>query len=260
MHYDPIKDRLASLIALFPVFRITLYRILDVLLLRQRYVKKMIYRYCKSPMNFYDAGSGFCQYSWFVLKNMPVSKVYATDVKKNYLDDFDFWVKETFADRFTYSVADIQFHTPCKQFDMIIAVDIMEHIEDDVRTFKNFHNCLKDEGILIISTPSDLDNSAQFTEEHFRPGYNKIELEQKLTNLGFDILDSIFTYGKFGSLSWKLMMKFPLQLLNRNIGFIAILPLWYLCVTPISEVLMHLDMKRANETGTGLLIVARKSQ
>ena len=40
---------------------------------------------------------------------------------------------------------------------------------------------MADEGILIISTPSDRNEAAKFTEEHIRPGYNKKELEDKFS-------------------------------------------------------------------------------
>ena len=31
----------------------------------------------------------------------------------------------------------------------------MEHIEEDVQVFKNFHQSLSEKGVLLISTPSD---------------------------------------------------------------------------------------------------------
>ncbi len=55
----------------------------------------------------------------------------------------------------------------------------MEHIEDDLKVFGNFYNSLKDNGILLISTPSDRGGSdvhnekeESFIDEHVRDGYS----------------------------------------------------------------------------------------
>lgn len=254
MKYDPIKDIAASAIAVFPALRVCFYKALDLLLLRQRYVKREILRYGKPAMRFYDAGAGFCQYGWFVLNKFPDSIVFATDLKTEYLRSFS----AVAGRRFSYKSADLQQFRPETKYDMAIAIDILEHIEDDISTLQNFHYALKDGGILIISSPSDLDEAAKFTEEHVRPGYNKNELEQKLMDAGFEIVTSSFSYGYFGAISWKLMMKYPLLMLKKHKILALILPLYYMVVYPFSELLMQADLKRKNTTGTGLIVVARK--
>jgi SAM-dependent methyltransferase len=256
MQYDPIKDRLASIIQVFPALRRMFYMALDFLLLRQRYVKAEIRKYFKDGMRFYDAGAGFCQYSDFVLNSYPKSTVLATDLKTDYL----FAYQQVADSRFFYKTADLQVFCPKQQYDMAIAIDILEHIEHDLKALQNFHAALSEGGILIISTPSDQDEAARFTEEHVRPGYSKDELEAKLTSVGFEIISSRYSYGLWGALSWKLMMKYPLALLNKNLAWGMILPFWYLTLFPISELLMYLDMNSYNLYGTGILIVARKAK
>ncbi|HOT40487.1 MAG TPA: hypothetical protein PKV08_04640, partial [Candidatus Syntrophosphaera thermopropionivorans] len=73
MEYEPLKDRVANLIRIFPSLREKFYCLLDLLLLRQRYVKREINRLFKPEDRFlyYDAGAGFCQYSCYVLKKYP---------------------------------------------------------------------------------------------------------------------------------------------------------------------------------------------
>ena len=254
MHYDPIKDRLAERINLFPALRRLFYRALDLLLLRQRYVKAEIERYFRDGMRFYDAGAGFCQYSDFVLNNYPNSRVLATDLKTDYLRQYSF----TSGPRFRYMGGDLQIFRPKHQYDVAIAIDILEHIEDDVATIKNIHSALVPQGIFIISTPSDTDPAAQFTAEHVRPGYDKGELETKLLDSGFEILSSEYSYGCYGALSWRLMIKYPLILWGKSKLWAPAIALWYLLLLPVSELLMRLDMRMTNPTGTGIIIVARK--
>ena len=255
MQYDPIKDRIAKLINIFPPLRKGFYAALHLLLLRQRYVIREIRDIFRDGQKFYDAGAGFCQYSDFILRHYPSGKVFATDLKTDYLRAF----AQTAGASFSYLSADLQHFVPKGSYDLAIAIDILEHIEDDVQALANIHQALKPGAKLIISTPSDTDEAAKFTQEHVRPGYSKSELEAKLLHCGFELQKSIYTYGRFGALSWKLMMKIPLLLLAKSPVLALVLPFWYLIAYPISELLMQLDMRVSNTTGTGILIVAAKS-
>ncbi len=262
MQYDPIKDRVERVIRMFPVARVLFYRMLDLLLLRQRYVKRSMLKYAQrfDKLRYYDAGAGFCQYSWFMLRRFTESSVFATDLKSDYLDDFADFAEASYKGRFTWQTADLQIYQPQGTFHLITAIDILEHIEDDVSVLNIFSQCLVDNGILIISTPSDTDEAAKFTEEHVRPGYNKTELETKLRDSGFDILESLYSYGTWGSLAWRMIIKHPLSLMAKSKLAVLILPVYYLLVFPIAELLMRLDLKLNNKTGTGIIIVAQKRE
>jgi len=260
MEYDPLKDRAASLIRVWPAARVFFYRVLDLLLLRQRYVKLALRQYLPIDRGFryYDAGAGFCQYSWHVLKNYPAAKVFANDLKRDYLEDFSRYAKKSFPGRFSWQQADLQTFTPRNSYGLATAIDILEHIQDDEAVLRNFNVALADGGILIISTPSDTDEAAKFTSEHVRPGYNKAELEDKLRACGFTILESIYSYGTWGSLAWRLLLKHPLKLIARSKLILLALPIYYLLVFPLLELLMRLDLKSSNPTGTGIIVVAQK--
>lgn len=262
MEYDPIKDRIARLQRIWPPTREIFYRALDLLLLRQRYVKRCLSKYFSPDDEFrhYDAGAGFCQYAWHVLKNHPRAKVFATDLKRDYLADFSLYAKQRFPGRFSWQEADLQDFVPRNSYDLVTAIDILEHIPDDLAALKNFHAAMAPKAVLIISTPSDTDEAAKFTAEHVRPGYNKAELEAKLRSCGFDILGSLYSYGTWGSLAWRLLIKQPLSLLRKSKLFAVILPLWYLLILPIAEICMRLDLRSNNKTGTGIIVVARKPE
>ena len=53
-----------------------------------------------------------------------------------------------------FSVEDLTVFKQENTFDLILSVDVMEHILEDVQVFKNFHASLKKGGMLLISTPS----------------------------------------------------------------------------------------------------------
>ncbi len=260
MYYEPLKDRVAVLVRRYPAVRSAFYWLLDLLLLRQRYVKRCLLRYGRDfpGLHYYDAGAGFCQYSWFVLRRFPSSTVLATDLKGGYLEDFFAYSKAKFPGRFTWQSADLQLYTPPGRYHVATAIDILEHIPDDDAVMANFLACLEPGGVLIISTPSDSDEAARFTSEHVRPGYDKAALESKLRIHGFEIMESIYSYGKMGSLAWRLLLKHPMALMQKTILAVLLLPLYYLFALPLAQILMWMDLRRHNITGTGIIIVARK--
>ena len=258
MEYDPLKNRLAKAINMFPALRKFVYIAFNIIFLRQRYVLKEIRNLFRETdkINLYDAGAGFCQYTDFILSHWQQATAFATDLKTDYLKSFSAYADIYYPDRFNYKTADLQIYTPKQKFNLALAIDIMEHIEDDVSALKNLYNALEKKGYLILSTPSNLKDAAKFTSEHIRAGYNKKELENKLQQVGFHIVKSSYTYGTYGALSWKLLIKIPLQLIAEK--FYPLLPFYYLLVYPLAEILMRLDMKTDNKMGTGILIVAQK--
>lgn len=258
MLYDIIKDKFAGLIDKFPLFRKLFYTLLNMLLLRQRYVKREIKKYFpkNKPIHFYDAGAGFGQYSYFILKNWKRAKVHAVDLKNDYVVSFSQYVKHIKYKNFSAQQADLISYIPDDRFDLIIAIDILEHIEDDVQVLKNFRQVLDKGGKLIISSPSSFDESAKFTEEHVRSGYSKEEIISKLESAGFKIVSFEYSYGKWGHLAWLLSMKYPMSILGKSKLFLLLLPIYYLLFYPLSALLMLLDVNMKNKTGTGVVVVA----
>jgi SAM-dependent methyltransferase len=143
----------------------------------------------------------------------------------------------------------------------------MEHIEEDVAVFQNFYKSLKNNGILLISTPSDKggsdvhsDQEESFIDEHVRDGYGIKEIIEKLSLSGFSNIEASYTYGKPGNISWRLSMKYPVKMLNTSYLFFLLLPFYYLLFFPVSIILNIFDLFLTHKTGTGLLVTARKQE
>jgi len=163
-------------------------------------------------------------------------------------------------------------YTKADSFDLIVSVDVMEHILDDRKVFENFHKSLKENGVLLVSTPSDQggsdvhdhdhdyenDGSTSFIDEHVRDGYGIEEIDEKLKTAGFSKVDAKYTYGTPGKISWKLLMKYPITLLNISKIFFLILPFYWIIVIPICLVLNYADTHGDHKTGTGLIVKAYK--
>jgi len=261
MQYDPIKNTINIFIKSNKLIRRLFYICLDLLILRQWYVKRAIKKYVVFDQDilFYDAGAGMCQYSDFVLRRCKRARVFALDLKQDYINDFNSYLCVAKQNRFTFSEGDLSVHVLHeKKADYTIAIDILEHIEDDHAVLKNFYDSMQDNGYLIISTPSDLDKTAAFTEEHVRAGYSKEDLVSKVETAGFEIVECNYTYGFWGRLYWLLIMRNSLVMVNFSKMMYVVLPFYLLVVMIPALLLMFLDFVTDKKAGNGIVLVGKR--
>jgi len=267
MEYDPIKRSLGNVFNKSPFLRKTFYHLLDLLLLRSWHVHKEIKNALSSgeELNILDAGAGFGQYSYWLSGKYPNSKIISVDVKDEQVADCNNFFQTIGRKNVKFEVGDLTKFVRENNFNLAISVDVMEHILEDVQVFKNIHASLKQGGMLLISTPSDQGGSdvhehseGSFIGEHVRDGYNIKEIEDKLKLAGFSKVEPRYAYGTPGKISWRLSMKYPMQMLSASKLFFILLPFYYLIAYPISFVLNYLDTNTSHKTGTGLIVKAWK--
>ncbi len=273
MQYDPIKRSLGKVFNKNPLLRVLFYKMLDLLLLRAWHIRKALKIWAKSaPANakVLDAGSGFGQYDYYLSKLGKNWNIKGVDVKQEQIDDCNnFFTKIGKQEKVSFEVGDLTKLNEKGAYNLILSVDVMEHIEEDETVFENFYKAMKSGGMLLISTPSDQGGSdihghhheegvTGFIDEHVRDGYGVDDITGKLTKAGFSSVEAGYTYGKPGSLAWKLTMKYPIVMLNVTKLFFVILPFYYLLVMPLALILNYLDVISKHKTGTGLTVTAYK--
>ena len=216
-----------------------------------------------------DAGSGFGQYSYRMSRIFSGSIIKGVDVKQEQIDDCTrFFDSIGLNDRVQFEYGDLTTYNEPYSYDLILSVDVMEHIEEDELVFNNFYKSLRKNGVLLISTPSDQGGSDTheheqdqvhgFIEEHVRDGYGISDITQKLNRAGFSEIEARYTYGFPGSLSWKISMKYPIIMLGKSKAIFLLLPFYYLVFFPFCLILNGLDVLFRHKTGTGLLVKAIK--
>ena len=271
MDYDPIKDYLGRFFNSSPFLQRMFFGLLDLFFLRAWHVKKELRSIFgkyddKSPVRVLDAGTGFGQYSYFMARSFSAAQILAVDIKDDYLANAKaFFEKEGLDEKTTFAYEDLTDLKASGPFDVILSVDVMEHIEDDRAVFRNFERVLEKGGHVIINTPSDLggsdvqgDSDESFIGEHVRDGYNLDELQAKLEEAGLKTVLAKYTYGKYGSLAWRFLIKYPMKMLSASKAFVIFLPIYYIPVLPFGMVLNALDVRSHNKQGTGVLVVASK--
>lgn len=269
MKYEPIKKSLGKIISRSPFLRKILYFLMDLLLLRTWHVKKALRRISRElpeKTRILDAGSGLGQYTWRMSRMNRNWKIKSVDISPEQTGNSrDFFRKAGLEGRVDFQILDLTCLSDRECYNLILCVDVMEHIRDDMQVFRNFYNAMKPGGFLLVSTPSDRGGSdvhdedeESFIDEHVRNGYSVDDIKAKLGTAGFNDVVTRYTYGKPGSLSWKLSMKYPVRMLNTSYLFFILLPFYYLIFFPFSLILNTFDLCREHESGTGLLVTARK--
>jgi 2-polyprenyl-3-methyl-5-hydroxy-6-metoxy-1,4-benzoquinol methylase len=269
MHYDPIKEQLGKIFNRRPSLRKLFYLLLDILLLRSWHVHKVLKNFrfeTQDDLKILDAGMGFGQYTWWMAKKFRKAMVTAADIKSEQVADCNNFFRQCkISDRVNAIEADLTRFSRPDSYNLILCVDVMEHILEDTVVFNNFYSSLLKDGKLVISTPSNKggsdvhgDADESFIGEHVRDGYSVEDITLKLSACGFNKINASYTYGVQGSFAWKLSMKFPVIMLSWSKGMFALLPFYYLIVMPLCLFLNYLDVSMKHRQGTGLLVTAVK--
>jgi SAM-dependent methyltransferase len=231
----------------------------------RRELRKIRKLFGEKKIRIYDAGSGFGQYSFYMSKKMQPCEIYSVDVKENWINDCKVFFKAQEIENVTFGIEDLTAINHKDKFDLIVCVDVMEHIPDDKKVFENFFNSLKKDGYLIINTPSiyggsDVheDEDESFIGEHARVGYSKDDLESKLHPCGFKTYQSKYTYGFWGDKAWRLGIKYPIIMVNLSKLFLIFLPLYYLLTFPFTFIMMWIDYQSDNKIGSGINFIVKK--
>ena len=269
MQYDPVKRRLGVVFNRTPFLRKIFYGLLDLLLLRAWHIQRELTKWAADKRDrqlaIYDAGAGFGQYTYWLSSKSRKWNITAIDVKDEQVADCNAFFSKIGRTQVKCEVGDVTKFTKADTFELVVCVDVMEHILEDEAALKCYSTSLKSGGMLIISTPSDQGGSdvheegeGSFIEEHVRDGYNIDDIRAKCLRNGFTKVEARYSYGAPGKISWKLSMKWPLLMLQASKLFFILLPFYYVIAYPIAFVLNMFDVRMKHSTGTGLIVKAWK--
>ncbi len=269
MHYDPVKNVFAGVIRSLPVSRVGFYKTLDLMFLRSWYVRRELRAIRKQfgtdELKVLDAGCGYGQYSYFMANNLAPCSILAVDVKEDWIKDCRNFFASRNLKQVSFAIEDLAKISYTNKFDLIVCIDVMEHIHNDDAVFENFFRALAPGGFVIINSPSiyggsDVhdDNEESFIGEHARIGYGHIELNEKLGEKGFIPYSHKYTYGFWGDKAWRLGIKYPMLMLNVSKIFIVLLPFYYVLTFLFTFIMMQIDYRSDNKTGSGINYIAQK--
>ena len=201
-----------------------------------------------------DAGSGIGTYSFWLAKKFPESKMLGGDVDKNKLSFSVKFAKKLGLENTSFKYFDVTRVSPDKnKYDLIVNIDVLEHIENYEKVLNNFSKQLISGGYLFIHTPQS--NQKRIFkalkkwshEDHLHEGYSPSDLREALHNSGFKIIVLRQTFGFFGKLAWELNhMCFKKGFVVSGL------------VYPFLYIIACMDLLAPNHDGLGTAILAQK--
>mgnify|MGYP001603256529 CR=1 FL=1 len=164
------------------------------------------------PKKILDAGCGIGLYTFMLAKRYPQAQILGID-----MDEY----KLEFCRRFAtdHHITNVQFAkgdlTKIKlgndNYDLIVNIDVLEHIRPYQKVLKSFYSSLKLGGYFYIHTPQVNQRrifkkffSTWKHEEHVREGFNPELLKNDLLQTGFKSVNYWSGFGFLGRLAWEL--------------------------------------------------------
>jgi glycosyltransferase involved in cell wall biosynthesis len=198
-----------------------------------------------------EVGSGVGNQTRFFVDR---ERVVASDVETHYVHE----LKAKFGNRSNVKIASYRFpltaadreELDAEKVDTIVCLNVLEHIEDDGGTLRDFASVLPKDGRLVLLVPSlkALYGTLDVHLHHFRR-YERDELKRLVTEAGFEV-ERIRFLNRPGVLGWWLNSR----ILKRKV-----LPKGQLAAFRWLLPLLKLEEKTDPSFGMSLLVLARKA-
>ncbi len=211
------------------------------------------------------AGFGMGQLLGLFVRQKSKFNVLAIDKNSKMVTQSSTYYKEEGIKNIYCRTGDIlTFHQP-ETFDLCLAINLLNYIEDDMLALKNMFESLRKAGILLVFNSSnyadDRDNKLNvnvYKDRRYRNGYSLLELKHKLNDAGFSKVKGRYVYGTPGIISWKLTTGWPSYLVKVSKLFFLILPFYTIICIPFVILFNFLDVTLHHNKGKCVVVKAFK--
>jgi SAM-dependent methyltransferase len=158
--------------------------------------------------NVLDAGSGPGVFSYELAKRHPDADVVGIEFDPELVVRSNAIASRAGLPNCHFEQGDVTRLGFDRQFDLVVSVDNLEHVEDDIGAMRELFAALRPGGRLVVHVPGYerrwfvLGRRVNFdVPGHVRPGYRSDELVAKLTTAGFHVQTQQSTYGVLETLT-----------------------------------------------------------
>ena len=232
--------------------------------LRFKYCEKILLHQIKKMEinNILDAGCGGGDYSFYFSKFFPDSQISAIDINQSSIKKNMILQKKIGAKNIKFTVQDLNNIEKIKKFDIILCIDVLEHITEQKKVLNSFYNALKPGGYLFVHIPIEkkkpvvlhkyLSNFHQWEkEEHIALPLLADNFLRMLMDCGFNIEIKQNSFNHYlGEFAVSLILLFHTQnFVNKLIKAM---------LSPLLNILIGLDISISNKSGNAIAILSRK--
>ena len=207
-----------------------------------------------------DAGSGTGVISFKMGRRFPEANVLGVDLNEDAVRIGNYISNKIKSTNVKFRKSAIEDLDEKDQFDLIVCVDILEHIENDLKAIKVLFRLIRAGGILLLHIPSlyrrypvwrKIENFDVPT--HVRRGYEPHVIQEIVRQAGFTIMDTGFTYGFWETLANNISYMITRARMQNKIIYSFAFPFLYL--------ISWLGPKaRPKDLGAGIFIIAEKKE
>lgn len=269
MDYDPVKSRLARLFLRQPWMKRLMFLLARQAFLREREVRRALRNLSAAglkPERVLDAGTGYGQYALALRDCFPAAGVLSVDINPACVAQLKDLCRRGGLAGVETRVADLLELELEQPVDLVLNVDVVEHIQDDRRVFRRFQQALRPGGLLLLHTPAvaegmpeeSISGGAHSVGEHAREGYTRAMLRERLAQAGLEEIWLRSTYGVAGGLAWRLGVRGPMRALALGSWTLPLVLLWLCAVILPVRLLNEIDLRGHREQGGCLLVLARR--
>jgi len=160
---------------------------------------------------------------------VPRTSYYASDINEQYLERLNNLKLTRPYLQVGYTDASAGETYPQTEFDTVICLNVVEHLEDDVKALRNIRGSLEKDGRAIILVPSGpgLYGTLDKVLGHYRR-YTRDQLVEACARAGFRV-EKVIKFNRIGSPGWwwngKVLKKttfgfWQIKLLNTLVPFV----------------------------------------
>ena len=175
--------------------------------IRAWWMLPLIRRHIVAAKTVLDVGSGRGVFTIEIAKALPNAEVLGVDFDAKKAGAANELAKKIGLNNLSFEAVDIFDRKFTKKYDCVIAIDVLEHIENDAQAAGNIYGLLNDGGRIIVHVPHmtrnlfGMEKKNFDIEGHVRDGYHLDGLETLLRGAGFDVIDRGYTYSSFETLA-----------------------------------------------------------
>lgn len=205
-----------------------------------------------------DAGSGPGVISFGLGRRFPKADVLGVDTREEAVTISNYIAGKIKAGNVSFKTVRVEDLDQDNRFDLVVCVDILEHIEDDIHAVKQLYRLVSPDGVMVLHIPSLYRRYPVWKKclnfdvpTHVRPGYDMDEIKEKVRLAGFSILKSGYTYGFWETLANNLSYMITRARMKNQ--------LLYALAFPFLNLISLVGMgARPKALGAGIFIIAKK--
>lgn len=220
-------------------------------------IRRILPEISGNPATILDAGCGRGVFTYLIARKFPEAKIKGIDTDSEQLGKNEQIARKAKLKNICFEQQDVAALSFKNEFDIVLSVDNLEHIEDDQKALNCLAKAVKNGGKLILHVPAYERRWFFFkfrtnfdVPGHYRPGYKLDDISGKVKATDLHIIETYHTYG------W-------LENVSNNISYFitraeAKNKMIYALIFPFINFMAWLGRNTRPKKGAGVMIIAEK--